>query len=293
MIEEWRYVPGPGHNHPPEEIVGPTIVLAPDGWDNHMRRVLAPSAERVVAMTAQLDSILAQYPLTKPATVGGKPEGVELWDDELLGRLADIRADFRSVHKTILSLHVLEKEPVLRASKAIDGAKNALIDQIVVTDAKGKVQRGVSAPINRIVEWGTWYTDWTNAEKLQNEKAEAERKRAAAEIAALAAMASDDPEALDKAATAYQEAEQADAAVNAPAADRTRVHGVYGGVMSSRTTWQFIEHESELADLVAAAAKDPRLLVYLQFNASRIGYAVRSEKVRSVPGVVIKEVHSV
>lgn len=291
---------GIGDNNPPEEIGalplegdGASLALDQEGWSKHIQGILAPSAERVAAMTAQLDSILTQYPLTKPGITGGKPGGVEKWDDEVAGRLADIREDFRSVMKTVLALHGLEKEPVLRASKAIDGAKNALVDKIVITDSKGKIQPGAAAPINRIVDCGTWYTDWINAERLRIQKEEAARKQQEADEAAALAMKTDAPEALDRAEQAFQEAEQAEAAVNAPVAERTRVRGSYGGVMSSRTTWQFVESESKLSDLAAAALKDPHLLKYLQFNTARIGIAVRSEKVREIPGCAIKEVRSV
>lgn len=282
------------HNNPPEPIEEvANLRWTAEEWQRWMDQVMAEASARVAELLEVDARFKANFPLQPPAVPGGKPLGIEKWDDDVQSRAASLREKWRDVIKLVENLHEIEKAPVLTATRVIDNAKNRLIAKIQITDSKGRLIAGADAPMNRIRDRATIYATYVDAERHRAQHEEAERLRAAAEAQAQRAAESTRPDAFDKAAEAFGAAEQAEQAAAAPAADRTRVFGAEGGVMSLRGNFRFIEEESDLMALVQAVAAGKEKLEYLAFNSSRIGYAVRSEKVRKIAGCVIMENRSV
>jgi hypothetical protein len=245
-----------------------------------MAHVFEGLTVRKVDLMASFKRFEDGYPLKRAATAGASPLGIEKWDDEVQGRAGDLRTKFAAVIKQADALHDIEKAPILSAGKAVTGFKNAFLADL-------------NAAVTLIRDRQTIY-----AAHLENERrlvAEAEARRAHEEADRIAAEAARTmaPEALDKAAEAFGQAALADAEANAPAAALSRVRGQMGSVTSLRTTYKFMPEQSNLMALVRAVASGDAPLAYLQFNETRIGIAVRTEKVRAIPGCVIEEVRSV
>ena len=59
--------------------------------------------------------------------------------------------------------------------------------------------------------------------------------------------------------------------------------------MTLKTTWKFDPEASDLMRLVKAVAAGQAPLYYLTFATVRINVAVRTEKVRAIPGCAITE----
>jgi len=278
-----EFDPPIGHNRRPEDIEA-ALDLTDEEWQLRLGHIFGVCAARVDALLAADARFKEGYPLTP----GEPPAGIEKWSDEVMARAADLREKFRAVMKTIDALHELEKAPVLRAGKFIDGAKNRLLGKILHLDSRGKLIRGADAPLNRISDRCTLYATWVDGERKRQAAAEAERLRNEAEVAAEAAIKSQQEDVLDYVADKFRQAEEAQKAAAAPPADRTRVHGV-ASVMSLRTTWIFDEAESDLAALVKAVAAGEVDLKYLAFNSALIGQEVRAGTLRELPGCVIRE----
>lgn len=274
--------PGPLHNQPPEPIQA-SLAMDAEQWAAWMARVLSPTRERVEEFVAKEAEFVRDF------------GDLAKWDDEIAGRHADVRDEFRALLTQLKALHTIEKEPVLRATRVIDGAANALRDQIAFYDSKGKLLPGGNAPLNRLADRLTKYLQRkADIERERHEKIAAEAKADADRLAkqaeaAMAEAAPDASEALEKSSEAFARADEAQAQATAPAAAMARVRGNLGGGASLRTNWQFISGESNLLDLLKAIVAGKAPLEYVQFNESRIGYAVRSEKVRAIPGCVIRD----
>lgn len=285
--------PPAGHNQPPEQIgplhVGPPLLdMTDEQWAERLDFVFAPSIARVKKLCEADQRFKAFFPLS----AGDPPIGINEWSEDVMARAADLREKFREVSKEIEALHTLEKQPVLRAARAIDGAKNRLLDQMGIYDKRGKLVPGGDAPLNRISDRCTIYASWLNTVRQREAQAEADAKRVQAEADMAKATETGDAESFDDAVSGFAEAEAAQRAADAPAADRTRVHGV-ASVMSLRTRWEFDEPASDLMKLVRAVALGEVDVKYLAFNAVAIGAAVRSEGLRELPGCVIVERQSV
>jgi hypothetical protein len=174
--------------------------------------------------------------------------------------------------------HDEEKAPFLASGRVIDGMWHEIID---------KVKAGREVLLSRM-------TAFARAEDERKRKLAFEAAQKAAEEAkALERKAerSGDEEDFEAAAAKYHQAETAIDLANARPAERTRTRGELGTVGSLRGTWKFFPEESELAALVKAAAAPggASLLRYLAFNDKAIGFGVRSEKLRELPGCVIRE----
>ena len=255
------------HNNPPEPIA-PRMDLSPEQWSEWMAHVYAGLIARRAELQPTYDRFFANFPTDA--------EGLKLWDDEIQGRAGDLRNRYRDLVKQAEALHAVEKAPILAASRAVDGYKTAFVQPL-------------SAIIALIQRRQTEYA--THVEALRRKDAEEAARKAQEEADRIAreAMARQTPQALDAAAKAEERAEELTAQAAAPAADLTRTHGALGSVTSLRTTWKFDAGQSDLAALVAAVAAGQAPMDYLTFNANRINYAVRSEKVRKVPGLAIIE----
>lgn len=172
-----------------------------------------------------------------------------------------------------------EKVPFDAAGAAVQAFFRAISDP--VTAARKTVNAKMDA-----------YADRQEAKRREDARIAAEAAARIAREAEALALKTMNSSTLEMASTAAKAAETAEAHANAGAAELTRTTGIQTTV-SVHTRWTFDEAESDLAKLVAAAVTNPELLRYLQFNSVRIGVAVRSEGVRSIPGCEIKEVRSV
>lgn len=283
-----EYEPPPaGHNRPPEEIEA-ALDLTDDEWQMRLDYLFAECDRRLDELCEADARFKAGFPITAAAMAGKPPTGIEKWDDSVMARAANMREKFRALVKTIDSLHTLEKQPILHASKMVDGAKNGRMFRIGHYDSKGKLIRGADAPLNRISDRCTIYATWQDEVRRQQALADAEAARIKAEVAAEVAAETAAPDAFDDAALAYSEAEDAQRRATARPAERTRVHGT-GAVMSLRGTWVFDPVNSSLMELVKAIAEGRADIRYVMFDSVTIGAAVRSEGLRELPGCVIKE----
>lgn len=276
------------HNQPPE-VLKADLGLSLDEWSEFMDHVFESA---VAVLTPLLESDVRfkdQFPLRNARLADDPPFGIDKWSDDVQARATTLRERFRDVLKQIEALHALEKGPVLAAGRVIDAKKNALIQKIAIYDQRGRLLTGADAPLNRISDRCTVYANWIEQERRREARAEADRLEAIAKEVAEEASQSMEPKALQDAARTGIEAEAAREEAEAPAAALTRVHGTQGGVMSLRGRWEFVADESNLMELVKAVAAGEAPLDYLTFNETRLGYAVRTEKVREIPGCVIRE----
>ena len=205
-------------------------------------------------------------------------------DDEVQGRATDFAGRTGAIAgflKIAEGRRVGEKQPYLDGGAQVDlFFKNLIAD----------VNTGRAVLIERMNTYAK--AKEQAARDLAEKEAEAARLRAQeAEKLALKTMQED---ALDEAAVAYQEAERARDRALAPAAELSRTAGIATtGVSSLRSTWKFDPDSSDLMALVQAVAKGEAPLRYLAFNTTNIGFAVRSERVRQIPGCVIREERSI
>jgi hypothetical protein len=257
--------PAIGHNQPPRPLSADEV----RAW---LTDTTADLSRRRAEILGGIDRFLAKYPTID--------------DDDVQSRATDF-AGQRGAIATWLQLaetrRVAEKDPFLQAERAVDAHFKGLTSQVV---------EGRKTIVTRMTRY---------AEKKEAEQREAARKEAAAALerarkAEEEALKTLHAERLDEAVEAAQEAERWQARAQAPAAELSRVHGALGGpgvVSSLRTSWKFDEANSNLMELVKAVADGRAPIAYLQFSSTRIGYAIRSEGVRKIPGCVIKEVRSI
>lgn len=181
--------------------------------------------------------------------------------------------------KLCKAAHTSEKQPYLAAGREVDGYFAKMTTAIET--GRATIQTLALAYSNE--------EDRIKRAAAQKAADEAAARARAAEAAALKSM---DATALDQAAELARIAEQAEAATAAPIAEHARVTGNSGVTASVRSTWKFIPEESDLMALAKAVVAGTAPLQYLAFNETRLGIAVRSEKVRDVPGCVIREVQT-
>jgi hypothetical protein len=255
------------HNNPPEPIA-PRMDLSPEQWSEWMAHVYAGLIARRAELQPMCDRFFANFPTDA--------EGLKLWDDEIQGRAGDLRNRYRDLVKQADALHAVEKAPILAASRAVDGYKTAFVAPL--TGIIALIQR-------RQTEYAT-HVEAIAREALLNARQAAQEE---ADRLAVEAVTTQAPQALDAAAKAEEKANELTAQAAAPAADLTRTHGALGSVTSLRTAWKFSPGDSDLATLVAAVAAGKAPLDYLTFNTTRINFAVKSEKVRTAPGLAIIE----
>lgn len=267
------------HNEPPEMIEErASLTMDSEAWSAWMERVFEQPKHRKADLLGAFGRFAAGYELRAPITAGAEPTGIEKWSDDIAGRAGDLRDKLADLIKQAENLHGIEKAPILRAQRAVDGYKNGFIDE---------VNRAIETIKARL----TVYLRW-KAAKVQAATAEdaATLRQRAQEIADRAAgsLSSD---ALDQASEAYAQAEAQEAAAAAPIQDLVRTRGAEGAVVTLRGNWKFYPEESNLADLVRAITECKAPLDYVTFNLTRINFAVRSEKVHGAPGLSIRQEH--
>jgi hypothetical protein len=195
-------------------------------------------------------------------------------DDDTKVRVTSFVAQIKKAAKAGADAHKRVKEPFLAGGRVVDA----------------HFKRGIVEPLEAAARG-------IEAKLTAYDRVIAERKRAEAAVAAKAAQEEADrlaaeaersmkPDMLDAAVSAVRDAEAKTAAANGSDADMTRTHGNYGGVASLRSNWAW--EAENLFTLVQAAAANPNLLKFLDFNRTAITQAVRGpEKVRDIPGVRI------
>lgn len=270
-----KHLPDRLDNNPPEPIKQAGLDLNPDEWVQWLAHVFEQPAERKKELLGAVGRFETGYDL-KRSTTGGEPVGFQKWDDDVAGRAGDLRDKLQAVVKQAEALHSLEKGPILAAARAVDGYKNAFVADLT---------KAVDLIKGRLTIYLTHKADV--ARKKAQEEADA--ARAEADRKAAEAAQAMDAESLDAAAEAIGQADEAETIAKAPAADLARVHGSLGSVSTLRTTYKFYPEESNLMALVRAVAAGKAPIDYLEFNEKRIGFAIRSEKLREAPGLVIKQ----
>lgn len=261
-----------GHNQPPS--IAAELTNTPEEWTDRLSEVFEQAIERAALLMESYRRFELSFPL-KPSAYG-KPIGIEHWDDEVQGRAGDLRDKLLSLLKTAESVLALEKGPILTAQRAVDGYLRNFREPL---DNALRTIRGRQ----------TVYAKWQEAESRERAAREAAALQKAADEASQKALRTLESEALQHAADTASEAEAAAQHAAGTATEHTRVHGDSGSVTALRGTWAFIPEESDLMVLVKAVANGKAPLTFLEFNERRIKLAVRAEKLRAMPGLVIRE----
>lgn len=263
--------PRAGHNNPPTA----SLDLTAEQWTEWLKHVFEQAAGRKDELLASFKRFENGFPIRRNQVPGEPPVGIEKWSDDIQGRAGDLRDKLRALVGQAEALHKLEKAPVLVATRAIDGFlrsfKQALDDALTV-----------------IRDRQTVYAQWQEYISRERARDEAEARKREADAAAAAAARTLEPAALDQAAQAAQEAAEAQSFAAAKPAEHTRAFGELGSVTSLRDNWQFVAAESDLMTLVRAVIEGKAPLSYLAFNTRRIELAIRTEKIREIPGCVIR-----
>lgn len=207
-----------------------------------------------------------------------KKANATITTDEQASKAADF-AGQKGAMATFLAMaeaaRVSNKRPFDDASNAVQGWFRALTEPVSL------LQQDVR---NRIASYLTEKED-REKQRLAEEALAAAKRAEELEKQALQTLMQSD---LIQAQRAAEEAERL-----AEARPDTTVHGRLGGSSHIRRRWAFVEEDSVLLDLVKAVADGKAPLKYLQFNSKAIGYAVRSERLRSLAGCSIRQVRDV
>jgi hypothetical protein len=244
-----------GHNNPP----APTTA---EEWNEYLKDRFAPQQKRKDELLAAYQRFLDGYP--------------QIEDDETAKRAGDFRSQLADLEKMATAIHTQEKAPVLQASKAIDG---------YLRDFKQPISAAIVVIRDKQSDFLRRKEDAIRQQR-ERDAAEARRRAEEATERAIATMA---PEELRAAAVESANADAAESRAVAKAADLVRLTGDYGATITLRTTWKFDPDASDLMQLVQAVAAGNAPLYYLTFHTTRINVAVRTEKVRQIPGCFIVE----
>jgi hypothetical protein len=247
-----------GDNRPPAA----SLTLDAAGWTDWLEHNCAILREREKELLESFGRFDKGFPV--------------ILDDDVQGRATDLANKIKDHIKLIGTHHAIEKAPVLVAQRAVDGFFKALAAKL-------------EAALPVINRRRTAYAE--KVEAMRRAVAQAGAKALADKAAAAAAQAiqHDDADALESAARLGNAAQDAADAAHAPAAELSRVYSPLGGVASLTTRWKLDVEASDLLTLVKAIAAGKAPLDFVQFNTTRIGYAIRSEKLRSCPGLAIQE----
>lgn len=204
-------------------------------------------------------------------------------DDDVAGKASDFagpKGAMAAFLKQSKAKHTIEKEAFLLGGRAVDAFFAGLNKP--VEDCRAKI-KAVLEP----------YLIEREEKARAAARAEAQRKADEAQAALDAAAAKMDADKLEQAAGLAGQAERMADKAEAPAAQHSRVQGEFGGPTSLRTRWEFDEANSDLMALAKAVVEGREPLHYLAFATTRIGQAVRSDKVRAIEGCVIAERKSI
>jgi hypothetical protein len=249
---------GIGDNLPP----GPALIFTADDWIAWLEHQCAILREREKELLESFGRFDKGFPVID--------------NDDVQGRATDLANKIRDHIKLIGTHHAIEKAPVLVAQRAVDGFFKALSSKL-------------EAALPVINRRRTAYAQKVEAERRAKAQAEAKALADKAAAAAAQAIQHDDADALESASRLGDAAQDAADAALAPAAELSRVYSPLGGVASLTTRWKLDVEASDLLMLVKAIAAGKAPLDFVQFNTTRIGYAIRSEKLRSCPGLAIQE----
>ena len=253
---------------------------------SHSNRPIAPSpatinewlADTQAALVARRDEILAGY----RRFLAANPNGIE--SEDVQARAADFgggKGIMNAFIKEATAARTSEKKPYLDGGKAVDGFFAKLSEPVEL--CQQDMRRHMTTFANKL-----------EAERREAARLEAVRLAAEAEAALDHATAPGaDEESLENAADAADAAEAARALAEGKASALSQTRGELGTVVSLRTAWKADYAASDLMALVQAVAAGKAPLAYLAFAETRINYAIRSEKVREIPGVVINEERTV
>lgn len=252
---------------------------------SYSNRPIAPSPDAIQeyladtqsALVARRDEILAGY----QRFLAANPNGIQ--DEAVQAKAADFaggKGIMGAFLKEATTARTAEKAPFLNGGRAVDGFFGSLTDP--VEKCQTDMRRHMTVFANRL-----------EAERREAARLEAERLAAEAALAQDATIFDADAEAQARAEEAAQAAEAAAALAEGSAAALSRTRGELGTVVSLRTSWKADYENADLMTLVRAVAAGKAPLAYLQFAETRINFAVRSEKVREIPGVPVIEVRSV
>jgi ribosomal protein L9 len=238
--------PGIGHNQPPAPLTSIEIV--------------AFLNDALAGLTTRRNDVIA-------ALLAGSKAHPVINDDETLGSVAENVRMASTLLRTSDQRRKEQKEPFLEGGRTVDGWFKTFL-----------------APLSKAIAPVQAAMDEYGARKLKIARADAERKRLAAEAeatratqAALTAKTPEDSEtAWDLAADAAARAEQANKKAAVRPAAMTRTHGTYGAVSSVRSSWRW-----EITD----AALIPR--AYLTTDEAAIREAGRARDASGKPIVVI------
>jgi hypothetical protein len=257
-VAEAEALPPSTHNNPPSA----SLTLDAAGWTDWLEHNCAILRERERELLESFGRFDKGFPTID--------------NDDVQGRATDLANKIKDHIKLIGTHHAIEKAPVLVAQRAVDGFFKALASKL-------------EAALPVINRRRTAYAEKVEAERRAAAKAEADRLAAEAQKAAAQAIEHDDADALESAARLGNAAQDAADAAQAPAAELSRVYSPLGGVASLTTRWKLDVEASDLLALVKAIAAGKAPLDFVQFNTTRIGYAIRSEKLRKCEGLAIRE----
>lgn len=248
----WEEPPAIGHNQPP---ASPTIDLA---------AALEPAAlaawigERFTVHTARAEALLAAHKRFLLATHAGIP------DTAVATKATDFVRQLKGTINETDGERVRIKAPVLAAQRAIDGAAKAITDPLL--SASIECERRVTVFM-------------VEQDRQARAAAAEEAARTAVTTALLMdeAIATGEPEAIERATAAEVEHQTAQAIVHAPTAELTRLHVPGGGgVTSLRDNWIY-----EIQDI----SKVPTH--FMMINDSAVKAAIKGGN-RAIPGLTIK-----
>jgi hypothetical protein len=262
-----------GHNLPPHPQ--PSLTLTAEQWIGWMAHVFEEATKRRADLLASFQRFSQGYPLT-PGADGDPPHGIEKWSEEIQGKAGDLRNKVRLLLGNAEATHRIEKEPVLAATRAIDGYMRSF--RAPLDDAMREITRRQ-----------TVFAKWLDHESRARAREEAKRISEEADAALQRAATTLDPDDLQQAADSAADATASARFAAAKPAEHTRVHGELGSVTSLRTTTVFMPHESDIFELAKAVVLGQAPASYLAFNDTRIRLAIRVEGVRHIPGCVIRE----
>lgn len=244
--------------------------MSPDNFD--------PLAFDVARLPEALKAVFYDYMVRRDELLAGvarfNADHPAITDEDTKVRVTSFVAQIKKAAKIGTEAHKRVKEPFLVGGKSVDAF----------------FKRGITEPLDAAARG-------IEAKLTAYDRAAADRKRAEAAAAAKAAQEEADriaaeaersmkPELLEAAVAAAEDAEAKASIAEGSDADLTRAHGNYGGVSSLRSNWTW-EPENLFA-LVQAAATNPNLLRFIDFNRTAITQAVRgAEKAREIPGVRI------
>ena len=268
--------PGPQHNNPPEPVETASLASSAEQWAEYMARIFEQPNAKKAELLGAVGRFVAGYEIRRATVPGAEPIGLDKWSDDVAGRAGDLRDKLQAIVKQANDLHSLEKAPILAASRAVDGFKNNFIADL---------NSAVDLIKGRLTVYLTWKADAARRKAAE----EAEELRKQAEATAATASQVQTPEAFDQAAEAFGQAAAARETAEAPKAELSRTYGTLGSVSSLKTRWKFFPEESDLMALARAVVEGKAPLEYLAFAEVRINFAVRSENLRTCPGLVVRE----